>query len=121
MVTTFGCALTTMITGPTASPEAVRTLAQRAEALGFDSVWFSDDILIPRQITSFYPYAGDGVPRFDTEKFEVATRSDLSSLLEIKTETSHSEPTAGIGLDLIAEIKNVREFQQCSDFPGSRP
>lgn len=30
-----------------ASPEAVRTVAQRAEALGFDSIWVTDHIVMP--------------------------------------------------------------------------
>jgi probable F420-dependent oxidoreductase len=67
MATTFGCVLSTTITGPTASPEAVRTLAQRAEALGFDAVWFPDHILTPRHVASVYPYAADGVYRADPD------------------------------------------------------
>jgi alkanesulfonate monooxygenase SsuD/methylene tetrahydromethanopterin reductase-like flavin-dependent oxidoreductase (luciferase family) len=67
MGTTFGCVLSTTITGPTSSPEAVRTLAQHADALGFDAVWFPDHILLPRQVTSVYPYAADGVYRSDLD------------------------------------------------------
>jgi probable F420-dependent oxidoreductase len=51
-----------------ASPEALRTLAQRAEDLAFDSVWVSDHIVVPRRIESFYPYAADGVPTFQPEQ-----------------------------------------------------
>jgi probable F420-dependent oxidoreductase len=51
-----------------ASPEALRTLAQRAEDLAFDSVWVSDHIVVPRRIESFYPYAADGVPTFNPEQ-----------------------------------------------------
>jgi probable F420-dependent oxidoreductase len=47
-----------------ASPENLRTLAQRAESLGFDSVWVSDHIILPRKVDSFYPYAADGVATF---------------------------------------------------------
>jgi probable F420-dependent oxidoreductase len=32
--------------------------------LGFDSVWVSDHIILPRQVESFYPYAADGVATF---------------------------------------------------------
>jgi probable F420-dependent oxidoreductase len=63
MAATFGCVLSQTISGPTASPEAVRTLAQQAEALGFDAVWFADHLLIPHQVASVYPYAADGVYR----------------------------------------------------------
>jgi probable F420-dependent oxidoreductase len=47
-----------------ASPDNLRSLAQRAEDLGFDSVWVSDHIILPRQVASFYPYAADGVAVF---------------------------------------------------------
>ena len=62
MTVTFGCSLPTR--GTMSSPEALRSLAQRAEDLAFDSVWVSDHIVVPRQVDSFYPYAPDGVPTF---------------------------------------------------------
>src|SRR5207248_465496 len=40
-------------------------LAQTAEELGFDSVWISDHVVVPQQISSAYPYSADG--RFPTE------------------------------------------------------
>ena len=62
MPITFGCSVPSR--GPLASPHSLRTLAQRAEDLGFDSVWVSDHIILPRQVDSFYPYAADGVATF---------------------------------------------------------
>ena len=62
MPVTFGCSLPSR--GPMASPEALRSLAQRAEDLSFDSVWVSDHVILPHQVESFYPYAADGVPTF---------------------------------------------------------
>ena len=62
MSVTFGCSLPTR--GPMASPQALRSLAQRAEDLSYDSVWVSDHVVLPRKIDSFYPYAADGVPTF---------------------------------------------------------
>ncbi|MFQ6028069.1 MAG: LLM class F420-dependent oxidoreductase, partial [Dehalococcoidia bacterium] len=62
MPVTFGCSVPSR--GPLASPQALRLLAQRAEDLGFDSVWVSDHIILPRQVDSFYPYASDGVAVF---------------------------------------------------------
>ena len=62
MAVTFGCSLPTR--GPMSSPNTLRSLAQRAEDLGFDSVWVSDHIILPRQVESFYPYAADGVATF---------------------------------------------------------
>ena len=62
MPTTFGCSLPSR--GPMSSPEGLRSLAQAAENAGFDSVWVSDHIILPRQVESFYPYAPDGVATF---------------------------------------------------------
>ena len=62
MAVTFGCSLPTR--GPMSNPSTLRSLAQRAEDLGFDSVWVSDHIILPRQVESFYPYAADGVATF---------------------------------------------------------
>lgn len=41
--------------GPAASPEAIIQVAQKAEELGFDSVWALDRLLWPLQATSKYP------------------------------------------------------------------
>ena len=38
----------------------IRMTAQTAEALGFDSVWTADHIVIPKQINSRYPYTASG-------------------------------------------------------------
>ena len=62
MAVKFGTSLP--VRGPMASPQALRSLAQRAEDLSFDSVWVSDHIILPRNVDSFYPYAADGVPTF---------------------------------------------------------
>lgn len=43
-------------------PEQMTAVAQRAEALGFESVWVAEHLVIPAQIRSRYPYAADGVP-----------------------------------------------------------
>ncbi len=66
MTVTFGCSMPTR--GPMSSPEAIRSLAQRAEDLGFDSVWVSDHIILPRQVRPLYPYAADGVPGFHPDE-----------------------------------------------------
>ena len=67
MVATFGCILAQANWGPAAGPEAARTLAQRAEALGFHSLWLPDHIVIPRNVAPAYPYAADGVSPFDPD------------------------------------------------------
>lgn len=46
--------------GASASASSIATLAARAEELGFDSVWVSDHIAIPTEISSIYPYGPPG-------------------------------------------------------------
>ena len=46
--------------GPFVSREGLRAFAQRADALGFDSVWASDHIAWPETVTSRYPYTESG-------------------------------------------------------------
>ena len=38
----------------------VTTLARTLEAAGFDSLWVSDHIVMPREMRSHYPFAADG-------------------------------------------------------------
>ena len=66
MPITFGCKLPSR--GNMASPENLTSLALRAEDLGFDSVWVSDHIILPREVESFYPYASDGVATFTPDE-----------------------------------------------------
>lgn len=58
----IGCSIPT--SGPAADPTAFGALAQTAEALGFDSIWVSDHVVVPERIASSYPYSPDG--RFPT-------------------------------------------------------
>ena len=37
--------------------EKIARVATRAEQLGFDSLWVSDHIVFPSQLTSAYPYS----------------------------------------------------------------
>jgi len=46
--------------GPAATRDTLLSLARRAEALGFDSVWASDHVVIPFEIRSRYPYNATG-------------------------------------------------------------
>jgi probable F420-dependent oxidoreductase len=54
----FGCHLPMF--GPTATRETVLAFARRMEALGYDSLWASDHVVIPHTIASRYPYRDDG-------------------------------------------------------------
>ncbi|MBI3966958.1 MAG: LLM class F420-dependent oxidoreductase [Chloroflexi bacterium] len=45
--------------GPNARPESIVALAVKADELGFSSIWVSDHVVIPTQMTSEYPYGRD--------------------------------------------------------------
>lgn len=47
--------------GEHASPDNIRQFAQRAEELGYDSLWVSDHVVVPRAYQSRYPYNPSGV------------------------------------------------------------
>jgi len=51
-----------------AGPDQLRSVAQRAEDLGYDHVWVSDHIILPKKVDSFYPYAADGVATFKPDE-----------------------------------------------------
>jgi probable F420-dependent oxidoreductase len=46
--------------GILADRAAITTVARRAEALGFDSIWVTDRLLIPTGPTTAYPYSATG-------------------------------------------------------------
>src|SRR6266576_3489627 len=46
--------------GQTAAPEALETLVQRGESLGFASVMIADHLVFPVTIKSRYPYTVSG-------------------------------------------------------------
>ncbi len=46
--------------GPFAQTDALSTIAKHGEALGFDSLCTGDHIVVPRHITSRYPYTESG-------------------------------------------------------------
>lgn len=50
--------------GRNATREGVLAMARRAEELGFDSLWVSDHVVIPRQIGGQYPGSAAGGPAF---------------------------------------------------------
>ncbi|MGE0826607.1 MAG: LLM class F420-dependent oxidoreductase [Candidatus Binatia bacterium] len=53
-------ALSGVGSGSTARPELLTQVAQKAEALGFESVWIPEHLAVPVTITSRYPYSADG-------------------------------------------------------------
>lgn len=54
----FGCHLPMF--GPLATRHNVITFARRMEALGYDSLWASDHVILPWTIRSRYPYSETG-------------------------------------------------------------
>ena len=52
--------LTIPVRGPLATPESVKALAGRAEALGFAHLAVTDHIIVPKTIDSRYPYNQSG-------------------------------------------------------------
>ena len=48
------------IRGPLANAASIRTLAERAEALGYEYITVSDHIVVPTEIDSKYPYSETG-------------------------------------------------------------
>jgi probable F420-dependent oxidoreductase len=46
--------------GPLANRDGLTDFAQAAEALAFDSLWVSDHVVVPRKLSSRYPYSRDG-------------------------------------------------------------
>jgi len=53
-----GCHLP--VYGPAATRDVLREFARRMEALGYDSLWASDHVVIPYSIASRYPYNPTG-------------------------------------------------------------
>src|SRR2546428_7746321 len=54
----FGCHLP--VYGPAATRETLLAFARRMEALGYDSLWASDHVVIPGRSASKYPYNETG-------------------------------------------------------------
>jgi probable F420-dependent oxidoreductase len=59
----FGCVFPNR--GPMATPTNLARFAEKAEELGFDTVWFSDHIVMPTEVKSFYPYHPTGEMPFN--------------------------------------------------------
>ena len=54
----FGCHLP--VYGPATRRDVMLGFATRMEALGFDSLWVSDHVIVPYTIRSRYPYNPTG-------------------------------------------------------------
>lgn len=80
----FGCHLP--VFGPMATRDNLLAFARRAEALGYDSLWVSDHVVVPTAIASRYPYNASGrlFIAADAALIELDTRyRDLEDLVAI--------------------------------------
>ena len=62
----FGVVLPNM--GSIVRPDDLSRLAQRVEALAYDSLWVSDHVVLPLSIESRYPYSSRGVFPFQPQE-----------------------------------------------------
>ncbi|MFI5366270.1 MAG: LLM class F420-dependent oxidoreductase [Candidatus Binatia bacterium] len=53
-------ALSAVGTGSTVRPDLLKQVAQRAEALGYESIWIPEHLAVPVDMKTPYPYAADG-------------------------------------------------------------
>jgi len=53
-------ALNAVGSGSTARPEPLQQVAQKAEALGYESLWIPEHLAVPMEMTTPYPYSADG-------------------------------------------------------------
>jgi hypothetical protein len=49
---------------PWTSAESIVLLGTRAEALGFQSLWVSDQVVIPSELRPSFPYSSSGQLRY---------------------------------------------------------
>lgn len=54
-------------TGDIVAQRRIPDAAIRLEQAGFDGLWVSDHIVLPREIGSYYPFENDGVARWSTD------------------------------------------------------
>ena len=55
--------------GPHATADGVGAFAERAEQLGFDSLWVGDHVVLPTQTEGDYPYQKGGLPAENLSPF----------------------------------------------------
>ena len=71
--------------GPLSQPENLSVIAKRGEELGYSFMMFPDHIVMPRDVSSRYPYTNSGVfPGTDTGE----TMEQLTTLAFLAGQTS---------------------------------
>lgn len=64
--------------GTLAGPAALAATAAAADERGFDSIWVSDHVAMPREPLTDYPYSGTAAPPFDSDTPFVEALTSLS-------------------------------------------
>jgi len=90
----FGLYLIGRVTGNApaatiADPAFLAPFAQRAEALGFDSLFFADHIVYPAAKSEPYPYTESGAYPYDNPDMQLAEPMALCAYLAACTTTLH--------------------------------
>ena len=60
--------------GPLSKPETLFKLAQKGDALRYDSVFVTDHVVIPVEIESAYPYSANGRFSGGLERAAISSR-----------------------------------------------
>ncbi len=71
--------------GRTPAP-AVPDLARALEDAGFDSLWVSDHVVMPEKISSFYPFADDGIATWPSDTPYIEALISLAAAAAVTTD-----------------------------------
>lgn len=63
---------------PWATADSIASLGMRAEALGFDSLWVSDQVVIPSELGPSFPYSPSG-------RYDIAANENFFEALSVLT------------------------------------
>lgn len=82
--------------GYAASASAMRAMVQGAEALGVDSLWVGDHVILPEQQESEYPYRAEG----DSGAYEVPSARPYLEAFQSLAFAAACSRTIGLGLSV---------------------
>lgn len=104
--------------GPLPVERGIAAMAAELETVGFDSLWVSDHIVMPRHIKSRYPFAADGKPTWpsDTPYFDA-----MIALAVIATATQRASiGTAVLVLPLRHPVELAKQAASVDVLSGGR-
>lgn len=104
--------------GPFAGPTEITRFAQRAEELGFDSLWMTDHIALPATQETRYPYREDG-------KFFWPADTDYLDCVGVLTWASAATSTIKVGSSVIVAgwhdpVMTAKRFATLDHLNGGR-